>query len=282
MTISWRFIGLCFALALLVNVPARGEASYITLASTTSTQSSGFFDYYLPIFKEKTDLEVRVVAVGTGQALKLGQNGDADALLVHDKAGELKFIAEGYGVDPRQVMYNDFVFVGPRSDPAGIGGGKQALIALRQIANRGEAFISRGDDSGTHRMELRLWNESGIDPKKYRDTWYREAGAGMGAVLNMAAGTQAYTLSDRATWLSFQNRAELELLAEGDPRLFNQYSLILVNPARHSHVKKAAALTFMDWMTSPEGQAHIAAFKINGQQLFYPNAAASSNATATD
>lgn len=278
MTIIRQFIRLGVGLVLLASVHVKGEEAYITLASTTSTQSSGFFDYYLPIFKEKTGIEIRVVAVGTGQALKLGENGDADVLLVHDKAGETKFIAEGYGVDRREVMYNDFVFIGPQSDPAGIRGGKDAVVALRLIANRGQPFISRGDDSGTHRTELRLWNESGVNPKMFGKRWYKEAGAGMGAVLNIATGAKAYTLSDRATWLSFQNRTGLALLAEGDPRLFNQYSLILVNPTRHNHVKKAAAQKLMDWMTSPKGQEYIADFKINGEQLFYANASASFDA----
>lgn len=257
-------------LTLWLPICAAGE--FITLASTTSTQASGFFDYYLPIFQKNTGIEVRVVAVGTGQALKLGENGDADVLLVHDKIGELKFVEEGFGVDRRQVMYNDFVLIGPQSDPAGIKGLQDAVGALRRIAESGSRFVSRGDDSGTNRLELRLWKEAGIDPKAGGE-WYKEAGAGMGAVLNMlAAGGTAYTVSDRATWISFQNRDGLALLDEGDPKLFNQYSLILVNPERHPHVKKEDGLRFMDWMTSAEGQAAIADFKLQGQILFSPNA----------
>jgi len=246
---------------------------FITLASTTSTQASGFFDYYLPLFQRRTGIEVRVVAVGTGQALKIGENGDADVLLVHDKIGELKFIRQGYGVDRREVMYNDFVVVGPKKDPARIDKMKNAVAALQKIAGSGATFISRGDDSGTNRLELRLWKVAGIDPGADRETWYKEAGAGMGAVLNMtAASGNAYTISDRATWLAFQNKGDLDLLVQGDPRLFNQYSLMLVNPEKHPHVKKRLALLFMDWMTSAEGQRAIAAFQMAGQTLFYPNA----------
>jgi tungstate transport system substrate-binding protein len=248
---------------------------FITLASTTSTQASGFFDYYLPIFQMKTGIEVRVVAVGTGQALKLGENGDADVLLVHDKAGELKFIEEGFGVDRREVMYNDFVLIGPETDPAKISGSQDVVAVMQRIAESQAPFISRGDDSGTNRLELRLWKEADIDPHGDGAAWYKEAGAGMGAVLNMlAAAGNAYTISDRATWISFQNRESLGLLYEGDPRLFNQYSLMLVNPGRHAHIKKEEALRFMDWMTSPEGQSAIADFQLRGQILFTPNARA--------
>jgi tungstate transport system substrate-binding protein len=252
--------------------PLSAAERFITLASTTSTQASGLFDYLLPQFIAKMGVEVRVVAVGTGQALKLGEKGDADVLLVHDKAGELKFIKQGYGVDRRQVMYNDFILVGPSADPAKIRGLKDAVLAFRKIAQTRAPFISRGDDSGTHRQELRLWEEGKIDVKSASGTWYKEVGAGMGAALNTAAGMNAYTLSDRATWLSFKNRADLILVVEGDPQLFNQYSVILVNPAKHKHVKQAEAVAFMDWLTSPEGQQAIADFKIEGQSLFYPNA----------
>jgi tungstate transport system substrate-binding protein len=252
--------------------PPSAAERFITLASTTSTQASGLFDYLLPQFTAKTGIEVRVVAVGTGQALKLGEKGDADALLVHDKAGELKFIQQGYGVDRRQVMYNDFILVGPSADPAKIRGLKEAVLAFKKIAQTRAPFISRGDDSGTHRQELRLWKEGKIDVKSASGTWYKEVGAGMGAALNTAAGMNAYTLSDRATWLSFKNRADLILMVEGDPRLFNQYSVILVNPAKHKHVKQAEAVAFMDWLTSPEGQQAIADFKIEGQSVFHPNA----------
>lgn len=255
--------------------PVYAADQFITLASTTSTQASGFFDYYLPIFQRKTGIEVRVVAVGTGQALKLGENGDADVLLVHDKAGELKFIEEGFGVDRREVMFNDFVLIGPEKDPAGIKGSKDAVRSLQQIAQSKSEFVSRGDDSGTHRLELRLWKEADIDPHGDGMTWYKEAGAGMGAVLNMlAAGGNAYTISDRASWISFENRNGLALLDEGDGRLFNQYNLILVNPERHPQVKKNQGLMFMDWMTSAEGQAAIGEFKLHDQILFTPNAGA--------
>lgn len=261
------------ALFLSLSIPVYAAQEFITLASTTSTQASGFFDYYLPIFQKKTGIEVRVVAVGTGQALKLGENGDADVLLVHDKAGELKFVEEGFGTDRREVMFNDFVLIGPENDPAGIQGLKDAVGALKRIAGSQSEFVSRGDDSGTHRLELRLWKQANIDPHADGITWYKEAGAGMGAVLNMlAAGGNAYTISDRATWISFENRVGLALLDEGDPRLFNQYSLILVNPERHPHVKKEQALRFMDWMTSQEGQSAIADFKLHDQTLFTPNA----------
>jgi tungstate transport system substrate-binding protein len=215
---------------------------------------------------------VRVVAVGTGQALKLGEKGDADVLLVHDKAGELSFIKQGYGIDRREVMYNDFVIVGPKPDPAHIKGLKEAVQALKRIAGAKALFVSRGDDSGTHRLELRLWKEAGIDVKAAPGTWYKDVGAGMGATLNTAAGLNAYTLSDRATWLTFKNRADLVLLTEGDPRLYNQYSVILVNPKRHKHVKKEAGLAFINFITSSEGQQAIAAFKVEGEPLFHPNA----------
>lgn len=263
------------ALFLCLMIPVCAAQQFITLASTTSTQASGFFDYYLPIFQNKTGVEVRVVAVGTGQALKLGENGDADVLLVHDKVGELKFIEEGFGVDRREVMFNDFVLIGPEADPAKITGLKDAVGALQRIAESKSEFVSRGDDSGTHRLELRLWKEANIDPHGDGVTWYKEAGAGMGAVLNMlAAGGNAYTISDRATWIAFENRKGLALLDEGDPRLFNQYALILVNPEKHPHVKKEQALMFMDWMTSPEGQKAIGEFKLRDQVLFTPNAGA--------
>ncbi len=266
------FLGL---LLLCLSIPVYAAEQFITLASTTSTQASGFFDYYLPIFQRKTGMEVRVIAVGTGQALKLGENGDADVLLVHDRAGELKFITDGFGVDRREVMYNDFALIGPESDPAGIKGLKDPVAAMRRIAESKSGFVSRGDDSGTHRLELRLWKEANIDPHGSGVEWYKEAGAGMGAVLNMlAASGNAYTISDRASWIAFENREGLALLDEGDPRLFNQYSLILVNPERHPHVKRDAALIFMDWMTSPEGQSSIADYQLRGQTLFTPNAAA--------
>lgn len=251
---------------------AAGGGTFITLASTTSTQASGFFDYFLPLFKEKTGIEVRVIAVGTGQAIKLGENGDADVLLVHDRAGEMKFIKQGHGVDRREVMYNDFVIVGPKADPAGIGGGKDAAAALAKVAAAKVPFLSRADDSGTHRAELRLWDAAQVNVRAASGTWYKELGAGMGATLNTAAGMDGYTMADRATWLSFRNRANLVLLSEGDPLLFNQYATILVNPGRHAHVKQAEARAFMDYLVSAEGQQAIGNFKVAGGVLFFPNA----------
>ncbi|MBA2594269.1 MAG: substrate-binding domain-containing protein [Gammaproteobacteria bacterium] len=263
------------ALVLWLGVFASASAAerFITLASTTSTQASGLFDYLLPKFTEKTGVEVRVVAVGTGQALKLGEKGDADVLLVHDPAGEEKFVKQGYGVDRRLVMYNDFVIVGPAADPVHTKGGRDAVAAFKAIAQAKATFLSRGDDSGTHRQELRLWEAAGIDVKSASGTWYKELGAGMGAALNTAAGLDGYTMSDRATWLSFKNRARLMLLVEGDPKLYNQYSVILVNPDRHPEVKLDDARGFMDWLTSPAGQQAIGSFTVEGQVLFHPNAA---------
>jgi len=255
-----------------LTAPLQAAEQFITLASTTSTQASGFFDYFLPIFQAKRGIEVRVVAVGTGQALKLGEKGDADVLLVHDKTGELKFVKQGYGVDRREVMFNDFILVGPKPDPAGIRGVKDAVQALKQIGGTKALFVSRGDDSGTHRMELRLWGAARVDVKAASGVWYKDVGAGMGAALNTAAGLNAYTLSDRATWLSFKNPADLTALVEGDLRLFNQYSVILVNPSRHKHVKKEAGLAFMDFVVSPEGQQAIGSYQVEGQTLFKPNA----------
>jgi len=264
----------CLSVLLIATVmSASATDQFITLASTTSTQASGFFDYYLPIFKKKTGIEVRVVAVGTGQALRLGEHGDADLLLVHDKIGELKFIKEGFGLDRREVMYNCFVIIGPEDDPAKINGMTDAILALQRISASKSGFISRGDDSGTHRLELRLWKQAQIEPKTEGASWYKEAGRGMGGLLNMlAANRTGYTVSDQATWIAFQNRSGLELLVEGDSRLFNQYSVMLVNPKKHKHIKHQQALIFMDWMTSPEGQQAIADFKMQGEKLFTPNA----------
>ncbi len=262
---------LILAVTLILVLPVAAAESII-LASTTSTQASGFFDYFLPIFRKKAGTEVQVVAVGTGQALKLAEKGDADVLLVHDKAGEIKFVKQGYGVDRREVMYNDFVLVGPKMDPARVRGLKDAVQSLKKIADAESLFLSRGDASGTHRMELRLWDQARVDVKSASGTWYKDLGAGMGATLNTAAGLNGYTLSDRATWLTFKNRADLDLLVQGDPQLFNQYSVILVNPERHKHVKKEAARVFMDFMTSPEGQRAIGAYAVDGQTLFNPNA----------
>jgi len=266
------------ALILWLGVVASASAAerFITLASTTSTQASGLFDYLLPKFTEETGVEVRVVAVGTGQALKLGEKGDADALLVHDPAAEEKFVKQGYGVDRRPVMYNDFVIVGPAADPAHIKGGRDAVATFKAIAQAKATFLSRGDDSGTHRQELRLWEAADIDVKA-AGPWYKELGAGMGAALNTAAGLDGYTMSDRATWVSFKNRARLMLLVEGDPKLYNQYSVILVNPDRHPEVKADDARGFMDWLTSPAGQQAIGSFTVEGQVLFHPNAASGGN-----
>ncbi len=257
--------------------PALAQDKFITVASTTSTENSGLFDYLLPIFQEKTGIEVRVVAVGTGQAIELARNGDADVLFVHHKPSEEKFVAEGFGVERHEVMYNDFVIVGPSSDPAGIKGDKDVVDAIGKIAAAEVPFASRGDDSGTHKAELALWQEAGVDVAGASGTWYRETGSGMGPTLNTAAGMDAYALTDRGTWLSFDNRQNLEILVEGDPRLFNQYGIILVNPEKHPHVKAALGQTFIDWVLSDQGQDAIGAFKINGQQAFFPNAKAGSS-----
>lgn len=257
-------------------LPALAAEKFITLASTTSTQNSGLFDYLLPKFTEKSGVEVRVIAVGTGQAIKLAENGDADLLLVHDKAGELKFVRQGYGINRREVMYNDYVIVGPRSDTAAIRGLTDAAESFRRIAGSGVSFVSRGDDSGTNRQELRLWEAAGIDAKAASGKWYKEVGAGMGATLNTAAGMDAYTLTDRATWVAFRNRGNLDLLVEGDKQLFNQYAVIEINPAVHPSVKVAEARTFANWLVSSEGQSLIGAFVVDGQVLFHPNANAAS------
>ena len=250
---------------------AGAEDKFITVASTTSTENSGLFTFLLPAFTKATGITVHVVAVGTGQALKIGERGDADVLLVHDKAAELKFVAAGYGVGRREVMYNDFIVVGPKADPAQVAGGKDAVAAFRKIAAAKAVFLSRGDASGTNAEELRIWAAAGIDVKKDGDGWYRDTGSGMGATLNTASGIDGYTLADRGTWLSFKNRGSLEILVEGDKRLFNQYGVMLVNPKRHPNVKVTLGQSFIDWITSPAGQKTVAAYKINGQQLFFPN-----------
>lgn len=269
-----------FAAALLVLgttlTPALAEDRFITVASTTSTEQSGLFGHILPMFKEKTGIEVRVIAQGTGQALDTGRRGDADVVFVHDKASEEKFVAEGAGVKRNPVMYNDFVLVGPKSDPAGIKGSNDIAASLAKIAEAKAPFASRGDDSGTHKAELRLWKASGLDPKSGAG-WYRETGSGMGPTLNTAAGMGAYALTDRGTWLAFKNRLDLEIAVEGDPRLQNQYGVILVNPEKHPTVKKDDAQLLIDWLISEEGQKAIASFKINGEQLFFPNAKASNS-----
>lgn len=261
-----------FLLASLAPTGFAAEDDFIIVQSTTSTQNSGLFDHILPKFTEKTGINVRVVAVGTGQALKNGRNGDGDVVLVHSEPDEEKFVAEGWGVKRHDVMYNDFVLVGPASDPAGIAGLKDADQALAKIAEAEAPFASRGDDSGTHKAELELWGQAGVDPTKGSGDWYLETGSGMGATLNTAVGKHAYTLADRGTWLSFANKDDFEVLVEGDPKLFNQYGVILVNPEKHPRVKAEKGQAFVDWLTSGEGQKAIASYKIDGQQLFFPNA----------
>jgi tungstate transport system substrate-binding protein len=258
--------------AVLLAAPAHAQDKSIVVASTTSTQDSGLFGHILPLFKQKTGIDVKVVAQGTGQALDTARRGDADVVFVHAKPLEQKFIAEGFGVKRTPVMYNDFVVVGPKSDPAGITGSKDVAAALKTIKSKGAAFISRGDRSGTHAAELSLWKVAGIDIAADKGPWYKEIGQGMGATLNTASASNAYTLTDRATWISFKNRGELEIVVEGDKRLFNQYGVILVSPEKHKHVKKDLGQQFIDWVTSPEGQKAIADYKIGGQQLFFPNA----------
>jgi len=244
----------------------------ITLASTTSTQNSGLFDYILPRFTEKTGIGVRVVAVGTGQAIRLARRGDTDVLLVHHKSSEERFVADGFGVMRHDLMYNDFIVVGPKADPAGAKGAPDVLEALRRIAAKHALFVSRGDDSGTHKRELALWAEAGIDARGASGRWYREAGAGMGATLNVAAGMDAYVLADRATWLSFGNPGDLGIVFHGDKRLINLYGVIAVNPKKHPHVNAKGADAFVAWITSDEGQHAIASFRIRGLQVFFPNA----------
>jgi tungstate transport system substrate-binding protein len=253
---------------------AAAQERSITVASTTSTEQSGLFGYLLPRFKTQSGIDVRVVAVGTGQALDIGRRGDADMVFVHDKPAEEAFVAEGFGVKRFQVMYNDFVVVGPKADPAHIAGGKDVLEAFRRIAAARAPFISRADRSGTHAAELRFWKEAGIDIEAAKGAWYREIGQGMGPALNMAAAASSYLLSDRGTWLSFKNRQGLAILVEGDHRLFNQYGVMLVNPAKHPQVKAAEGQAFIDWLLSAEGQRTIASFTIDGEQLFFPDAGA--------
>jgi tungstate transport system substrate-binding protein len=271
----WRFslawIAAATAAATLLAVQsARAQDTFITVASTTSTEQSGLFKDMLPAFRTATGIEARVVALGTGQALDMGRRGDADVVFVHDKAAEEKFVADGFGVKRFEVMYNDFIIVGPKSDPAKAGG-KDVLEGLKKIAAAKAPFASRADKSGTHAAELRYWKAAGIDLDKDKGAWYRETGSGMGPTLNTASAMNAYALTDRGTWLSFKNRGELAIVVEGDQRLFNQYGVMLVNPAKHPHVKKDAGQKFVDWVISPAGQAAIAAYKIGGEQLFFPN-----------
>jgi tungstate transport system substrate-binding protein len=267
----------CLLLAALVALwsglaPAAAQEKSIVVASTTSTQDSGLFGFILPKFKAKTGIDVRVISQGTGQALDTGRRGDADVVFVHAKPQEEKFVADGFGVKRYAVMYNDFVLIGPKADPAKIKGGKDVVAALKAISEKASPFVSRGDRSGTHAAELALWKVAGLDPAGSKPGWYREIGQGMGAALNTAGAMGAYVLSDRGTWISFKNKGDLEIVVEGDRRLFNQYGIMLVNPQKHPNVKKDLGQAFIDWVISPEGQETIAAYKIDGQQLFFPNA----------
>jgi tungstate transport system substrate-binding protein len=262
----WRI-----AFSLLVALPAYAQDKFITVSSTTSTEQSGLFKHLLPVFEKKTGIAVRVVAVGTGQALDIGRRGDADVVFVHARPLEEKFLAEGHGVKRYDVMYNDFVLIGPKSDPAGVAGGN-VVKAFRQILKKQSPFVSRGDKSGTHFAELELWKAAGIDIAKEKGPWYRDTGQGMGPALNSAAAMGAYILSDRGTWLSFKNRGDLGIVVAGDKRLFNQYGVMLVNPEKHPNVKKEMGQAFVDWLISPEGQKTIADYQIDGEQLFFPNA----------
>ena len=266
---SLALAGTAFTLA-PVAVQAQ-EARFIVVASTTSTEQSGLFAHLLPAFKQASGIDVRVVAVGTGQALDQGRRGDADVVFVHDTAAEEKFVAEGFATQRRNVMYNDFVLVGPKADPAGVKG-KDIAAALKKLSATSQPFVSRGDKSGTHAAELRLWKASGVNLAAVKPAGYRECGCGMGPALNMAAATGAYVLADRGTWLNFKNRGDLAVLVEGDTSLFNQYGVMVVNPAKHPHVKAAMAQQFADWLVSPSGQQTIAAYKIGGEPLFFPNA----------
>ncbi len=263
-----------FAIAAIATLipQASAQEKFIVVASTTSTEQSGLFGHLLPAFERDTGIKVRVVAVGTGQALDIGRRGDADVVFVHDRAAEDKFMAEGQGVKRFPVMYNDFVLIGPKSDPAKVAGGKDILEALRKVEAAKAPFVSRGDRSGTHAAELRYWKDAGVDLEKAKGPWYRDTGSGMGPALNTAASLNAYILADRGTWLSFKNRGELAIAVQGDKRLFNQYGVMLVNPDKHPNVKKELGQAFIDWLVSPRGQAVIAAYKIDGEQLFFPNA----------
>ncbi|MBK7899039.1 MAG: substrate-binding domain-containing protein [Azonexus sp.] len=251
---------------------AQADEKFIVVSSTTSTEQSGLFKHLLPVFEQKTGIKVRVVALGTGQALDQARRGDADVVFVHDKAAEEKFIAEGWGVERKEVMYNDFILVGPKADPATVSGGKDIVEALKKVEAAKAAFVSRGDKSGTHAAELRLWKAAAINLETAKGPWYKETGSGMGPALNTAASMNAYLLADRGTWLSFKNRQDLTIVVEGDQRLFNQYGVILVNPAKHPHVKADLGQQFVDWVVSADGQKTIADYKIDGQQLFFPNA----------
>ena len=250
---------------------AIAQEKSIVVSSTTSTEQSGLFGYLLPIFEKKAGIQVKVVAVGTGQALDIGRRGDADVVFVHDKPAEEKFVEEGYSTQRNEVMYNDFVLIGPKADPAKIGGGKDIQAALQKIAFTQTPFISRGDKSGTHAAELRYWKGAGVEVSP-SSSWYKETGSGMGPALNTASAMNGYILSDRATWLTFKNRGDLVILVQGDPKLFNQYGVMLVNPVKYPQVKKAEGQAFIDWLISKDGQDTIAGYKVGGEQLFFPNA----------
>jgi len=269
-----RWVGALATLFLLVLTVSAAVAQepFITVASTTSTEESGLFGYLLPVFTKETGIQVRVVAVGTGQALKIGEHGDCDVVFVHDRPAELAFIEAGLGVDRREVMYNDFILIGPNSDPAHVDGGKDIVAAFRKIADTKVPFVARGDGSGTSKAEMRFWAEARLNPKAPGGDWYRDTGSGMGPTLNTAAAMDGYTLSDRGTWLSFKNKQNLKIVVEGDRRLFNQYGVMLVNPAKHPHIKQDLGRKFIDWLTSPAGQRAIADYKISGAQLFFPDA----------
>ena len=266
------FIAAAALAAVAFATPTYAQDKSIVVASTTSTQDSGLFEYLLPIFKQKTGITVKVVAQGTGQALDTGRRGDADVVFVHAKSAEEKVLAEGQGVKRFPVMYNDFVLIGPKSDPAHVKGMKDVAKAFQTLKDKKASFISRGDRSGTNIAELKLWKDAGIDIEKDKGPWYKAIGQGMGAALNTAGAGNAYVLSDRGTWIHFKNKDDLEIVVEGDKRMFNQYGVMLVNPAKHPNVKKELGQTFIDWLISPEGQKVIANYKINGEQLFYPNA----------
>ena len=268
---STRLLVIALTNIVFLASPATAQEKSIVVSSTTSTEQSGLFEFMLPIFKMKTGINVKVVAVGTGQALDIGRRGDADVVFVHDKPAEEKFVEEGFSTKRNEVMYNDFVLIGPQSDPAKIGGGKDIQVALQKIATAQAPFISRGDKSGTHAAELRYWKSAGITVLPTQ-TWYKETGSGMGPALNTASAMNGYILADRATWLSFKNRGDLVILVQGDPKLFNQYGVMLVNPAKFPHVKKVEGQAFIDWLVSKSGQDVIASYQIGGEQLFFPNA----------
>ncbi|WP_216290921.1 substrate-binding domain-containing protein [Polynucleobacter sp. 15G-AUS-farblos] len=270
-TFSKRFLAIVITTLGLLAQNATAQEKSIVLSSTTSTEQSGLFGFILPIFKMKTGIDVKVVAVGTGQALDIGRRGDADVVFVHDKPAEEKFVSEGFSTQRNEVMYNDFVLIGPKSDPAKIAGGKDIQVAFKKIASSQAPFVSRGDKSGTHAAELRYWKDAGVTPVP-GSSWYKETGSGMGPALNTASAMNGYILADRATWLSFKNRGDLAILVQGDPKLFNQYGVMLVNPAKFPNVKKAEGQAFIDWILSKNGQDVIASYQIGGEQLFFPNA----------